>query len=698
MLTNRVEQPPYGLIAQGSFAKPQPGRSLGGAILAAQKPFRAGVAALIESADVKCVSVNSIFDCTVLGPGATVEATHIRLAWLLVNVSFIHAALEQRKHLSPITESAEWFFRSREHVQKALATFSPFSIRAADEALASVKIDQELWDLYPYVIEPQGHVSRSCLQREDARNIRKSKKADGVYYTPSDVADFMVAQLVGEPEIRGAWIDPACGSGVFLRSIITHAKSSRAYAATRGVDLILEHVYGIDKSALATDACAFVMLAELGLNDFHVISPFELWKRLKQNVACMDALNISPNKSAGDLFSEQGGTRSLSSLFPRSATNSIRYLVMNPPYAVSNNQNSVRGAWIALEGGGGKKADLHLAFTEMMWRLDSIESAAAVLPLSIATNTTRIYTKVRNAFVGSSGRKEMLFFDREPQALFGEDIKTRNAIFFRFVSDTNSLHTSQLLKWTAPQRASIFNRERLAPVQSRLCRTLIPKLGTPNEAFAYDQVRSRNLDPVTKYATTLSRRTLAQLVHGHKEDRASISIGGTGYNFLNVFFSSELANYVLDSERLSSSPTIFLTFPDEELALAAYALLSSRLAFWMWRVEGDGFHVTSDFIKKLPFWSVLEDRSLLRELAENGKDIRDASSSSIARSLNGGKETYSFHCGFDRASSQRAEEIALTRLLGETTFSSELDRIIHVVTSIDGKKRRNHHMKLGLEL
>lgn len=674
--------------SHASYAKPQPGRSLGGAILAAQKPFRAAVAALSESANVENSVTLEIFGCSVLGPGASIETPHSRLAWLLVNACFVHATFEEREHLAPIVESSTWFFGSRKLADTVLASFSPFTIRAADQALRVVRVGQELWDLYPYIIEPHGHVSRSCLQKEEARTVRKSKKAEGVYYTPSDVADFMVSELAGRSAIGGAWIDPACGTGVFLRSIITHAKRTGAYADHACLDFIQDNVFGIDKSALATDSCAFVLLAETKYGLSGQPSPFELWKRLKQNVACMDALHLAPNDWTGDLFSSGSCGRTLSSIFPRNTQILFSYLIMNPPYAVSKEYCAASDTWLALQGASDTKVDLHLAFTEMMWRLDAIDAAAAVLPLSVATNTTRVYTKVRSAYLASSGCKEMLFFDREPQALFGEDIKTRNSVLFRFGSTADSFHTSQLLKWTGPQREQIFNRERLVPVSTQLCTSFVPKLGSCAEVSAYELLCQSNESRATKYANSLSRRTLDQLVRDHKSDAASISIGGTAYNFLNAFFSCDLAHLGSSSERLSSSPTIFMSFPDEETALSAYALLASRIAFWLWRVEGDGFHVTSDFINKLPLWSLLSEQGLRRELAELGTDLRRASVASAAKSVNAGRETYSFHCGFDRASSRKVEDLVLSRLLGSTDFSFELDRILHVVTSIDGKTRR----------
>jgi hypothetical protein len=44
-------------------------------------------------------------------------------------------------------------------------------------------------------------------------------------------------------------------------------------------------------------------------------------------------------------------------------------------------------------------------------------------------------------------------------------------------------------------------------------------------------------------------------------------------------------------------------FHGEKESLLMFGLLSSRISYWLWRVEGDGFHLTKTFIKKLPFVS-----------------------------------------------------------------------------------------------
>jgi hypothetical protein len=32
-----------------------------------------------------------------------------------------------------------------------------------------------------------------------------------------------------------------------------------------------------------------------------------------------------------------------------------------------------------------------------------------------------------------------------------------------------------------------------------------------------------------------------------------------------------------------------------------FAILTSRVVYWLWRVEGDGFHVSTHFLERLPF-------------------------------------------------------------------------------------------------
>ena len=77
-------------------------------------------------------------------------------------------------------------------------------------------------------------------------------------------------------------------------------------------------------------------------------------------------------------------------------------------------------------------------------------------------------------------------------------------------------------------------------------------------------------------------------------------MGGTAYNFLNVYRPTSL----LPDEQnipLGKAQSITPEFKNEAEARAAFAILSSRLVFWLWHVLGDGFHVSSWLFKAIPF-------------------------------------------------------------------------------------------------
>jgi hypothetical protein len=51
-----------------------------------------------------------------------------------------------------------------------------------------------------------------------------------------------------------------------------------------------------------------------------------------------------------------------------------------------------------------------------------------VVPLSLACNESAQYQACRARIASAPGHWRFAFFDREPHALFGEDVKTRNVI------------------------------------------------------------------------------------------------------------------------------------------------------------------------------------------------------------------------------------------------------------------------------
>ena len=79
-------------------------------------------------------------------------------------------------------------------------------------------------------------------------------------------------------------------------------------------------------------------------------------------------------------------------------------------------------------------------------------AASLVVPLSIAYHQRADYAGCRQAMVIKGGKWRFAFFDREPQALFGEDVKTRNAILFRRETENDPERGTSVSIETGPLR------------------------------------------------------------------------------------------------------------------------------------------------------------------------------------------------------------------------------------------------------
>lgn len=81
-------------------------------------------------------------------------------------------------------------------------------------------------------------------------------------------------------------------------------------------------------------------------------------------------------------------------------------------------------------------------------------------------------------------------------------------------------------------------------------------------------------------------------------------------------------------------------FGSNQHASAAYALLNSRLAFWLWHVTGDGFHVTSTVHRRIPVPEGEQDR--LERLADLGERLWKATLQNPVVSTNRGRTTVAY--------------------------------------------------------
>lgn len=458
-----------------------------------------------------------------------------RAAWNIASIWLLcrHALGEKRG----LVEAEDWFRASVIIPARRFSEVLPPETRwFVEQQLCGLPIDTSFWEMLPYLLEEYGTGSRASVMRDpDTAQARDAKRKEGVYPTPFDVAEYMVRHcLQGAHDIacEQLCLDPACGTGVFFLAMLNAARDGGA-ADFDSFEYVSRHLHGLDVSGHALDACAFVLLrACWGDVERRGLSPWSAWHRLRMNLVEADALTVQslrmtdsqskheirfsdiakgltttpssyveadaaePGKSGGafGLFGEAG--KCLQDLFPK-VVRGFNVLVGNPPYAMLGERGDmaelIENFQALPDSGDVSRANLFPLFIEMMWRFTAPGSAAVlVTPLSIAYHGGRQYENCRRAMSAAGGRWQFAFFDREPHALFGEEVKTRNTILFRFEDEQTpprgqiaEIETGPLRKWTSRTRHALFDSISFTALGRSAIIHGIPKLSGDMQATIF---------------------------------------------------------------------------------------------------------------------------------------------------------------------------------------------------------------------
>ncbi|MEK7846039.1 MAG: N-6 DNA methylase, partial [Nitrospinota bacterium] len=563
-----------------------------------------------------------------------------------------------------------------------------------------------------------------------------------IFYTPSDVADYMAKNVLSNytGDITSAkCFDPACGSGVFLLSLCREIESFKQNREDfNRFKYVTTNLFGCDISAHAVEACTFVLLYHC-LTDVRKLglSPWSAWHAIRLNLANIDSLLLSPShpdyglhfditlrekqkqmllktepwvmpikeqlqnsKEPSYIFSPNQRMIGINELFAE-AKHGFHILVGNPPYSKIGERTDydlLSREYNSFTGGKARPQDsIFLPFIEMMWRLTVCgqNSSALVTPLSIAYNSGNKFIECRNAMQRRGGQWKFAFFDREPHALFGEEVKTRNAILFRNEnintpprSYSSVIETGPLRKWTSRTRKQLFESIQFTAMGQFDMVNGIPKIEGHLQSSALGILKSSNY----RFELFCSKINSCSLSFTLKrEDSNFIYIGGTAYNFLNVFrkFSAGIKN----EYPLSKNPVHSLEFMSEAEASAAFAILSSRLIFWLWHIQADGFHVTSWFVRSLPFQRETFSSKQLNRLSELGASLWSKVQAHCFSSINGGKLTYTFR---PLSCNEERDEIDLILVKASNLppeFALELKEFVRKIVVVDENDNKRKHLK-----
>ena len=615
-------------------------------------------------------------------------------AWDLVSMWLTGVATNNLLTKATLREAEEWFL-AKDKPQKLTDLLSVGEISEAQRALPSGVNTEVCHELLPYIFDPHGPGSRLSVKRDPrTRAARVRKRAEGVFYTPADVAEYMVSGCLDslDNDSTPTVYDPACGTGVFLRAALRELR--RRYRERSIFSIASECLFGTDIAPWPLDAAAFVLLADILVSESELQeSPGELWSRLRLNLGCIDALLVEPvDASVGSSGTPHNDASrvSLSKLFPALKEEPM-VIVGNPPYADLGDP-PYAGELVRLFKTLGVKprptAEIYVAFVEQMIRLANRERCAGsvVLPLSIASNVGRQFVAARQLIQETAGEWRFAFFDREPQALFGEDVKTRNAIIFwnRNSSATNpAIASGPLRRWRGESRAAMFDSIGFTRIPGDI-QEGIPKIEGNAQVSALETLNGR-----------CSR--LEQAVHGIKRINLVetpgagdnvVFVGSTAYNFLNVFLRPPQSIFE-NGLQLSENQLYAIQCATSEDASAVFGILTSHLAYWWWHAHGDGFHVLRRFLADFPFGKDVLGDQRIDLLFRNGSALWLAMNPNPTMSLNRGRTSLAYNPSWYTDMRRSADQVLIDVAGLDENLVDELQRFTE--QTIAAKPRYNTH-------
>lgn len=484
----------------------------------------------------------------------------------------------------------------------------------------------------------------SVVVSHGARRKNAAKKRRGIYYTPLDVVDFMVSQCLESVLPRNnlpTILDCSCGSGIFLiqsfRFLEEVINPQRRFEISK--NLLAECIWGIDISPAAIDCCKTVFIKYYKeMYSCNTKQLHEVLQLLAKSLIIGDATQLH------EIFK-------LHIELPKT----FDCIIGNPPYVSK-----------------GKNSNLFIPFVENLVNFSSRRSCSSlVLPLSICYSQGKEYASIRELISNDIGTWTFLNYDRSPDSLFGDQVKTRNTILFRLTNSIETcIYTTKLKRWTSEKRNQLFKSNEFCDISDLNITKYVPKISSLLEKQVFNSI-------------SCGSKSLKDLFIPRKSEYGLI-VNGTAYNWLCVYDHLPPSTDEKGNSYLSKTTKVYY-LSNETQRYFCIALLSNRIAYWYWVVIGDGFHLSSSFLSDYSIgW---EDFSSQQqdELCRLGKLYSERTKETLTISFNAGKRIVNYSHWEAMDIVQRIESIIIEALKLPDSFASYIKNWYHNQVYCDRK-------------
>ncbi|MDG6219117.1 MAG: N-6 DNA methylase [Candidatus Thermoplasmatota archaeon] len=314
-----------------------------------------------------------------------------------------------------------------------------------------------------------GHILKATSKRAKITNGKAHRKEQGIYYTPTNVVDYIVRNTLGEElSKRGVKIDelrildPACGSGSFLlktfdilSEYITkkegkaqQTKFEDAYGDSskilkRKTELLRNCIYGVDLDPQAVEIAQLNLLLKLA----------EKRKRLptlQENIKCGNSLIDDPEIIGNRAFKYEEEFKKIME------SGGFDIVIGNPPYGADFKQNELKFLE-KLKTSSIKNYDSYVFFVENTIRLLKEGGLFGFITPDTFLRKSEMIT-LRKIILDNFKIKSIA----EVGAVFGEAKVTENIIFiFEKCSSKKQLNKNKFIHKTLDKDRSKDERLKL---------------------------------------------------------------------------------------------------------------------------------------------------------------------------------------------------------------------------------------------
>lgn len=395
-----------------------------------------------------------------------------------------------------------------------------------------------------------------------AKSNSKSRKSNGQFFTPDDVADLMATY--SHQFGSGVWLDPCSGIGNLSWHLVA--------AQPDPEDFLLKRIILSDKDELA------LLVARCLLTVSFQNKQDKLFERIKGNFIKFDFLSVADNGDY-DLFNS---TKSLDGIPIHD------FVIVNPPYLATKIDSRFETS---------KSGDLYSYFLENI--IKSSKGFISITPQSF-TNAQK-FKSLRRLLLNKFSNIKIFTFDNVPANIFkgikfgstnsNQANSIRAAIIIAMPGKGKPQITS-LLRWRTSERAYLFKNIEKFLSNVMLTEDFFPKVSSEYQKLYVDLAGAKTL----------------KSIYSPKRTKYPLYIPSAPRYFIPALKKP--------AKRASQK---VLYFPNEENRDYAYMAINSSLLYWWWRVRDGGMTLSLETLTSMPLPEFKLKKNIIDELEKSEK-------------------------------------------------------------------------------